>query len=572
MIQNQQSSFDLSSLDDYQIEQKICKHNADLELMASQAPHLFKHKFYTWSREVFESENRKIFLCAGNQSGKSTVMIMKNIDWLTDVSKRAERWPKMVSKGGNPTLFWYFYPDKDTIAEEVDTKWVPLLLCDDKHRSSPYYAKLIPDAHSYKGIDFPNVDGKLRFKTYNQKRAGLQSRTVAHATFDEEPELRTGEKNIFNEVVTRLSSNGGYLLVGFTAIYAQDFFAAIMEDETSDERYKNACKVHATLYDCREYEDGTPGYWTDKEIEDFRATLTSDAEIQKRINGRFVKGIGTVYNGYNTKTNRTSDLSIGGAWDIYGSVDVGSGGDQDAAAVIFLAISPDGKKAKVVGGWKGEYGIETSSGDILKKYISLRDDLIRKYKRSVSVQVYDHSSKEFEMVSRRAGEIFHKANKKRDDGVQTVNTLFKNNMLLLCALPELQELEKELCNYIYNAKGKRVKDFCDALRYAVMAYGDRWDFSVLKREDQEVNDINEGVLANNPDDLDLQVGIGNHPDNIHGIYGPEDYPRLVRKDKLKLRSRGYRRPGEYEEAKSVSEQVIEDYKRNLSENYGIYSS
>lgn len=552
----------LEDLSSSELLDQRSRNEAKLKLLAFHAPHLYKHKFYKWSRKVFESVNPMTFLSAGNQAGKSTVMIMKNIHWITDVLNKPKRWPKVYASGNEARSFWYFYPDKSTVAEEVDEKWRDLLVLDRK--DSPYYAVLERENRSYNSIHFVNCRSRIYFKTYNQMRDVLQSRTVYHITLDEEPLLRPGNKNIFSELAARMSSTHGYFLVGFTATHSQEFFSRIMEERGKNELYKGAMKVHARLYDCLEYEDGdknTP--WNRASIKRFERTLMSDGEIQKRVYGRFVRGAGVVYSGFSAKRNVVEDLSIPGDWEIFGSVDIGSGGDRDAAAVIFLAKCPVGRGAKVIGGWKGPLGLETGTGYIFREYMSLRAGIVRRYRRSPVVQVYDSAVKEFEILARERGEVFHKANKKLSDGVGLVNTLFQYGMLTMCNLEELDELQGELYNYVHDSKAARVNDFCDALRYAVMIYPHNWDFSVVSSEGEFDVDLDFD------DNVEI-VGISDHPLNACGMYDDEDFGRLERCRGF-LNRRGFSAKVGYGDKKGMAfgDRVLSDYRRNLSKRYGI---
>jgi hypothetical protein len=77
---------------------------------------------------------------------------------------------------------------------------------------------------------------------------------------------------------------------------------------------------------------------------------------------------------------------------------------------------------------------------------------------------------------------FVKADKRHDYGEDIVNTLFRNNALMLFDTPEVRKLGSELSTLSKSTpKTKAKDDFCDALRYGV-ATSVPWDWEVLHKD------------------------------------------------------------------------------------------
>jgi hypothetical protein len=104
------------------------------------------------------------------------------------------------------------------------------------------------------------------------------------------------------------------------------------------------------------------------------------------------------------------------------------------------------------------------------------------------VQKYDQAAKDFHTIAERAGESFLPAEKSHDVGEATVNTLFKNDMLVIFDDPELQKLGTELTSLMRSTSKKHAKDdFADALRYCVVSIP--WDWSALRGEQTEMEQL-----------------------------------------------------------------------------------
>lgn len=457
-----------------------------------ELPHLHHFKWYPWALKFFESTNRFNFLCAANQSGKSTTQIRKAIHWATEKSLWPELWPHST-----PRQFAYLYPTKTVGTIEFNEKWVPEIL--PRNKKCPIYGweeevknKEIWAIHFNSGVS-------IYFKTYAQDVQDLQTFTAYAIFADEELPFQ-----LFNELRARLTATNGHFHMVFTATLGQDEWRRTMDPNSdSEELFKNALKITASLHDCLKYTDGTNSFWTSERIKEVELSCSSEAEIQKRVNGRFVVSSGLKFPGFNRIRNLVPRQDIDRSWSVYSGTDIGTGGEKGhPAAHVFVALRPDCKLGIVFKAWRGD-GIVTSSSDILEKYKDLctseivsSSGEIRKVRINPVIKSYDWNAKDFFIVANRSGEGFTQADKRRDAGAGVINTLFKMGMLvILDDDPELQKLVVELTSLQENASKIHAKDnLCDALRYAVMPMP--WNFEgvageILKEEEKHVDTRSE---------------------------------------------------------------------------------
>lgn len=462
------------------------------ERLLAGLPHLYRYKFYHWSKKFFESTNRFNFLTAANQIGKSTVQIIKAIDWATNKTK----WPTLWRT--EPRQFWYLYPTKDIATTEVYEKWIPDILPAGEYKQMGAYSwTLETDGRHVKAIHFTS-GVSIYFKTYAQDETRLQAGTV-HAIFCDE-EL---PDHLFEELNFRLSAVDGYYHNVFTATLGQEKWRKVMQPGPKEEElYPNAFKMQVSTYDCLTFEDGTNSHWTIEKIELQKAFCRSEAEIQKRIYGRFVVDEGLKYPGFSPDRNIRPYHFIPPTWHLYAGLDWGSG-DGDRAhksAIVFVGVNPEFTEGRVFLGWRGDQQLTTAS-DLFTKYQML--------KGSMEVTGYfDWACKDLGTIAERLGEVLLPADKGHETGEQILNVLFKSNMLYIYDTPELQKLVGELQSLKTITPKKDAKDdLCDALRYAVTQIP--WDWSVVRAEKKEIvppRPITEQdrrkawVLGHDPDD------------------------------------------------------------------------
>ena len=455
------------------------------EEIRNDLPHVYGFKMYQWMREMYESTNRINLLCAGNQQGKSSCFIRKNIEWAGNQKIWSKIWPPLASGVKNtPKIFWYFYPSLEVATIEFTKKWVP--------ESMPRGAM---KNHETYGWDADFLGGEINavhfrsgvsiyFKSYGQKQMNLQTSTVHMVTGDEEM-----PPDMVDELLSRLAATQGIFNQAFTATSGYELWYRAMECRgTSEEAFKTAFKKTVSLYDSQVYEDGTPGVWTLERIKEREAQCTSKNEVLKRVMGRFVKDEGRKYYAFEPTAHVTAGGKIPGDWKIFAGVDIGSGGQSAArsrGAITFIAANPEFTKGRVVKFWRGDHQ-ETTATDILNKYREMKQGL------AMTNACYDYNSREFGLVAARSGEPFVPADKARNAGDQILNTLFSAGALTLDEeLPELAKLTTELMTVPVGTKNRKyIDDGVDSARYCAILIP--WDFAKIapgKFAPEEESDI-----------------------------------------------------------------------------------
>lgn len=461
-------------------------------------PHLFGWKWYPWAWDFYKSTNRYNFLCAANQISKSSTQIRKCIDWATDTSKWEGLWPGRI-----PTQLWYLYPTKPVATGEFHEKWEPEFLPRGAMKKDPKYGweaeiknKEIHAIHFNSGVS-------VYFKTYEQDVQHLQTSTVYAIFTDEELPYE-----LFGELRARLTATNGYFHMVFTATIGQEEWRRTIEPiNESEELFREAFKRQVSLYDCLKYKDGTNSFWTLERIKEIELQCVTEAEVQKRVFGRFIVSGGLKCSGFSRTRNMVKPFVIPESWAIYTGVDIGTGGENNhPAAIVYVAVRPDFKLGGVFRGWRGD-GIDTAPNDILKKHEEMcgfdvpnkEGQLIQK-KLNPVLRSYDWQARDFFLVASVAGIPFTPAQKGREQGEGVMNTLFKLGMLVIFEDdPELAKLVVELTSLKKDAPKTRAKDdFYDALRYAVMPIP--WDFEgvageILKGEPENENKRSTAQIA-----------------------------------------------------------------------------
>jgi hypothetical protein len=424
-------------------------------------PHLYGMPWYQWAWEFRESRNRNNFLCAANQISKSSTQIRKCIHWATETELWPELWPS------RPTQFWYFYPDANVATAEFEEKWVKEFLPREEMKTDFKYGwkEEYDQRKKILRILF-NSGVTVYFKTYEQDPLALQAASVYAIFGDEEmPE------EIYNEVTVR--RNGamvqGHFHLVFTATLGLEFWRETIEEKGDGERFKGAFKRQVSLYDSLKYMDGSASPWTIEKINQIIAECKDEDEVQRRVWGRFVLDKNKKYASFQASRNVKPSHPLPKSWLIYAGVDIGSGGLKGhPAAICFVGVKPDFTEGRVFLCWRGDK-VETTAGDIYVKYRELKGGM------KPVAQYYDWASKDFKTITDRVGGAFMPANKDHDVGEDLLNTLFKNNMLIIYDSAEAQKLVRELQN-LKNSTPKRVAkdDLIDALRYAISSVP--WNF------------------------------------------------------------------------------------------------
>lgn len=279
--------------------------------------------------------------------------------------------------------------------------------------------------------------------------------------------------DIYDELILRTFASDGYFNMVFTATLGQEFWRLAMECQgTPDETLVGAEKIQASAYDCLEYEDGTPSPWTVERIQRMERTCKSHNEVLKRIYGRFVRDDGLKYPTYDSLKHRADAVEIPENWLIYAGVDCGSGGETaHPAAIVFVATNPEHTLARVVKAWRGDK-IVTTASDIMQKYLNMRSEI----RRPVTRAFYDWAAADFGTIAARIQEPFERADKSHELGEQTINSLFKNNALILDRGDvEIDKLSLELAAMPQEGDKRKMKDdLIDAMRYALSRVAFDW--------------------------------------------------------------------------------------------------
>lgn len=455
-------------------------------------PYLYGYKFYNWSREFFESKNKQCFLVAGNQLGKSTSQIRKCIHWAIN----KEIWPELWSQ--EPNQFWYLYPSQEMINFEFKLKWLGLLPRG-KYKDDPIYGwKELRDGRNTLGIQF-NSGVHVIFKSYTKNVQHLQAGTCYAIWCDEEL-----VDALYDELQMRLTATDGYFSMVFTATLGQEIWRKTMEPTEGEvENFPDAAKWHVSLYDSQHFEDGTPSQWTNERISQIKAKCKSHNEVLKRVYGRFVLTSGRKYPCFDASKHLKASHPIPHSWLVYSGVDIGSGGPSGhPSAIVFVAVRPDFQQGRIFMGWRGDSEI-TTSADVAMKYIELKERI----KNPITSQYYDWANKDFEITASRLGLAFQKADKSHEKGEGILNTLFKNDMLLIYETDQTCKLAQELATLNENTNKKKARDdFIDALRYATSSIP--WDFSFIT-DPQEFDDSPEKPLTSQELEFQARRGMAN---------------------------------------------------------------
>lgn len=408
--------------------------------------------------------NETALLCAANQISKSSTNIRKCIHWSTEKNLWPELWRTV------PRNFWYMYPSKQLATQEFETKWVPEFMPRGEMEKHPKYGWKA----KYKNGELDKIQWNnglpVYFKTYSQDVHKIQAATLWAAFVDEEmPE------DMYDEVRLRLLANNGYFNMVFTATRGQALWYRAMERiGKHDETFKDALKIHATMFDCLEYEDGdTNTPWSEEKIRKAIANCSTENEVKKRVYGRFVMDEGLKYPSFNPAINIVKPYPIPRDWHIYSGVDIGSGGKSGhPAAIVFIAVRPDYKKGAIFKGWRGNKMETTTASDILDKYRMLRGNL------KPVLQCYDWQSKDFFTYASRLGETFTPAEKGHEIGEDILNTIFRGRMLDIFEGEELEGLPIEFMSLTKNERKTNAKDdYVDAARYAATKIP--WNYEAL---------------------------------------------------------------------------------------------
>lgn len=435
----------------------------ELELkLREELPHLYGWKWYKWAYEFFTSTNKICLLTAANQISKSSTQIRKIIDWATDT----EKWPILWKT--KPKAFVYFYPSLDVATVEVKTKWIPEFLPRGsmKHHETYGWTAEYSATKKIIAIHF-NSGVSIYFKSYEQTAENLQTITAYYIAVDEECPVE-----LYDEIAFRIAGTDGYFSSVFTATKGQEFWRCVMEERgTQKEKLVGAFKNQISMYDCLQYMDGSPSPWTVERIQQIEARCKNEQEVLRRVHGRFVRDEGLRYQ-FSRDRHHSLAPPIGFAyipeerWTVYAGVDYGSGNkNRSKSAIVFAALSADGRKVRVFKAWRGDDQV-TTAGDLFNKYMELRNF-------QVVNGSYDYAARDFYEIASRNGEPFARADKSRERGDELLNTLLRYDMITFdTGDDEINKLCMELASL--SVDDEKGDDLADALRYCLMAMPIDW--------------------------------------------------------------------------------------------------
>lgn len=469
----------------------IAKKKRELERLRYELPHRYGFKWYKWAWDYYNSTNRMTLLCAANQISKSSTAIRRHVERATNKELWSKLWPDKNGIPNIPRQFWYLYPSAQISSVEFQHKWIPEFMPKmgkvslergkEKCEHPVYGWKANYDKKMIYSIDWASGITTY-FKTYAQNVHTLQSSSPHVVDCDEElPE------SLYDELMFRLTNTEGYFGMVFTATRNQLMWLLAMEGKGDMEKFPDAFKQQVTMYDCRFYMDGSPGaYHDEKKIQAAIDKCKDEAEVQRRVFGKFVADKGRKYPKFDPKKHYVKPFEIPKDWHFYGGVDPGSGGKSGhPTGMGILAVNPDFTKGYVIDGWRGDK-IETTSGDALIRFLDLRGN------RRLVWQVGDQAAVDFFRIAERMGESFIKAEKSHEIGEQVVNTLFANDALFIFDKPELQSLGHELLTLMSTTHKRDAKDdFIDgALRYPCALIP--WDWTNIEKVEKKEEPIEHG--------------------------------------------------------------------------------
>lgn len=426
------------------------------------------------------------FLCTRKHlvTHNSSSLIRRAVYRATATEKWKEWWPS------TPRVFWYLYPDLNLGTAEIMDKWIPEWLPRGDMKSDPKYGWRLVKSQTKKGqvhgIEFKS-GVMLYLRSYTQSEEGLQASSVHEMLLDEELPLDGG---LFDELMFRGNAPTiqGTFNMAYTPTLAQPYWRAVVEGRGEHELLPKAFKQQISLYDCLEYEDGSPGAFTREYIEnEVIPKCKSKNEILKRVYGKHVTDEGNMYPTFKEERHYIPDAPIPQDWSIYAAVDIGGGGEGGKkghrAAIAFIAVNPAKTEGRVCKFWISTMKQIVTAGDIFNKFIEMK----RTLGRSISRQAYDWQAKDFHTIAENAGEGFERAEKGQMIGQDMMNTLFQYNVLKIMGRmpPESQiglSCTDELIHQFENLKASTQKsvaddDGVDAVRYAAMLVP--WDLSTV---------------------------------------------------------------------------------------------
>lgn len=476
-------------------------------------PHLYCFPFYKWQRKSWEDTNTFQFDFAANQVGKSSINIRKCVHYATEPNT----WKVFLRQ---PKLIFYLYPDKKTATREFETKWVSEFLPRGKFKDDPKYGW----KEEWEGKDisaiFFNSGITIYFKTYgvgSDHAHTMQASTPAIVACDEELPIE-----LWPELQMRIASpanKGAMFWMVCTPTRGQLFWSKIQSGKI---KLPNSSIRTISMYDCLIYEDGTKSLWTKEAIQRIEQTLPSQREIEIRVHGLFKPSEDTIlYPTFDRDRHIIKPHPVDG-WDLYCGIDYGIGGlSAHPPAISIVAVKPDYTAARVVKLWKGDDGKKYTVDEVINMYLEFCNHLGLE---QIDNTFYDWACGEMGVIAENKNLAFQKADKSRESGINLLNSLLKNDMLMFFEQPDEEHLklcdEFETLSSDTNKRKSGVDDLVDATRYAITRATFSFDNIKLKsiKKDPLKKTIIQGRLSYDELEDESLDFIGNEIDEWNESY------------------------------------------------------
>ena len=475
-------------------------------------PHLYAFPFYKWQEEFWNCDKTFQFLFKANQIGGSSITIRRLIHYATEPSL----WSRFKKK---PTQIIALMPDRNSWTREWEGKWTEFLPRNEFKENKKFGwveewdNKYIHSCRFKSGVT-------IYFKTYGtggDHVHTLQSSTPAIVSCDEELPCE-GNNNLWPELQMRLASpaNAGSMFwMNATPTKGQRLWQQVQSGHV---KIPDSWVRTVSMYDCLGlYANGEKSIWSLDRIKKIEQTLPSDREIQVRVHGLFRAIDSLAITQFRADKHLKPWHPING-WEYYAGIDYGVGGKTGhPSSITFIAASPSYNAARIIKCWRGD-GQQTTPDDVIAKFIEMRDSLGITDMAGI---YYDHSAGAIGIISERAGLGWLKANKDRDFGFSLINSLFKNDMLVILddKSGEPTKLVEEIESLVSDADKRRASDdLVDSLRYALTSIPFNFENIQAKSESSKLHVKKMDGRAEIFDDIDIYDDSGEEIDEWNGYY------------------------------------------------------
>jgi hypothetical protein len=386
------------------------------EIQQDNLPHLYSLPWYEWAWDFLVSPKRINFLNAANQVSKSSTEISKTVLFATEPKLWDHLWPNRTKKV--PTPFWYWYPSTKIATEEFENKWMDERLPLNEMKDDPQYGWKVKYLYGQVYYIRFNTGVTVYFRSYEQHPKNVQGSSIFYNACDEEmPE------SFYDEIWQRMSSPSvdGIFDMVFTATLGQKFWYDTMElMGKPGERFKNAFKQQVSKWECLKYRDGSASPWTVERIKQQIIDCRNEAEVRKRILGRFAKAENLLFNAYDSKRNTIAKVPEKTELHYYAAVYVCD--KTGKAAISILGVNSEYSRCYLVDShWFDS--VDTTSFQIFSKLM----DRVGK-KRFSGLYANKHAS-DFMKVADASKYGFVEVKKPNDNAAKLINSLLSDGLI-----------------------------------------------------------------------------------------------------------------------------------------------